>query len=414
MHLDRDGLEIFATGTIRIDGVQYVSLFMVLVEGFAMHVTYLIGNGFDLGIGLKTSYNDFLRHYCHVGENPVMESSAVATLKERIRKDDFAAWSDAEIAFAGLNLSQIVDVRSDREEAIDGLVTSFVDSMAKYLLREENKMVQVLQQEMGLCDMVRNQMLASVNSGLLDVSRTRKPNPVLQPSTDIEVNAINFNYTRAFDYFYSNKQIGSVSSAYVELNAGRKSHVTFNPPVHVHGTLSDKNALFGVSTVDQIKDGVAKSLAETTGLLIKERLDLYGQEGKYELATQFLKRSDVIVAFGLSFGASDKYWWRLLCELLIQNPALKVVIMPFDSNAQQLTSFGLIRIHNHRWRRKFIDSIWEEKSAAEQDQISRVLNRVLVNSYGPYLCRGEDCKMADPWNLSEIKKAIDSDPYLKS
>ena len=29
-----------------------------------MQVTFLIGNGFDLGIGLKTAYSDFYRVYC--------------------------------------------------------------------------------------------------------------------------------------------------------------------------------------------------------------------------------------------------------------------------------------------------------------------------------------------------------------
>lgn len=371
-----------------------------------MHVTYLIGNGFDLGIGLRTSYNDFLRHYCYGGEVPVMTSPAVSALKKNIWEDKFAAWSDAEMAFAGLDFSQIVGVQSGREEAIEGLVTSFVDSMVEYLHHEENKMVCLSGQEKRLCGIVRTQMLTSVNSGLLDVSRTRRPEPVLYPNTDIEVDAINFNYTSSFDYFYSNLSIGSVTSDYIGLNVAQEAHVTFNPPIHVHGTLSDRNALFGVSAVDQIKDGVARSLAETTGLLIKERLDLYGQEGKYGLATQCLEASDVIVAFGLSFGASDKYWWRLLCDLLIQKPALKIVIMPFSSGASKLTSFGEIRIHNHFWRRKFLESTWNEKSAAEQDQISRVLNRVLVNSYGPYSCRGDDCKMSDPWNLSEIKKVI--------
>lgn len=371
-----------------------------------MHITYLIGNGFDLGIGLKTSYKDFLQHYCYVGEEPVVMPSDVAALKEKIREDKSTAWSDAETAFARLDLSQIVGVRDGREEAIDRLVTSFVDSMAEYLRREENKMMNVLRQSDDLCDIVRTQMLASVNSGLLDVSRAKKPDPVLHPNTDIEVDAINFNYTSVFDYFYSKGHIDGLTKDYIVLRDGKQARVTFNPPIHVHGTLADKNALFGVSSVSQINDKVARSLAETTGLLIKERLDLYGQEGKYGLATQCLKKSDAVVAFGLSFGASDKYWWRLLCDQLIQNPALKIVIMPFRPNAAKLTSFGEIRIHNHIWRRRFLGSIWEEKSDAEQDQISRALNRVLVNSYGPYSYQGKECDMADPWNLSEIMKVI--------
>ena len=29
-----------------------------------MNVTFMIGNGFDLGIGLRTAYSDFYKVYC--------------------------------------------------------------------------------------------------------------------------------------------------------------------------------------------------------------------------------------------------------------------------------------------------------------------------------------------------------------
>lgn len=48
-----------------------------------MNVTFLIGNGFDLGIGLKTAYADFYGIYCmpHQGDSP-----AVVKFKSEIQK----------------------------------------------------------------------------------------------------------------------------------------------------------------------------------------------------------------------------------------------------------------------------------------------------------------------------------------
>ena len=36
-----------------------------------MNITFLIGNGFDIGLGMPTRYEDFYEHYCKVitGEN---------------------------------------------------------------------------------------------------------------------------------------------------------------------------------------------------------------------------------------------------------------------------------------------------------------------------------------------------------
>lgn len=34
-----------------------------------MQITFLIGNGFDIGIGLKTRYEDFYKEYCIIREN---------------------------------------------------------------------------------------------------------------------------------------------------------------------------------------------------------------------------------------------------------------------------------------------------------------------------------------------------------
>ena len=37
--------------------------------GENMNITFIIGNGFDLGLGLKSSYEDFYNEYCVVTEN---------------------------------------------------------------------------------------------------------------------------------------------------------------------------------------------------------------------------------------------------------------------------------------------------------------------------------------------------------
>ena len=55
-----------------------------------MNVTFLIGNGFDLGIGLKTAYSDFYNVYCKSDSN---DSLAVKKFKSEIQ-GNYENWSD--------------------------------------------------------------------------------------------------------------------------------------------------------------------------------------------------------------------------------------------------------------------------------------------------------------------------------
>lgn len=47
-----------------------------------MNITYLIGNGFDVNIGLKSSYADFYKSY--VNNHPDNEADVVTRFKNKI------------------------------------------------------------------------------------------------------------------------------------------------------------------------------------------------------------------------------------------------------------------------------------------------------------------------------------------
>ena len=60
-----------------------------------MNITFLIGNGFDLNLGLKTSFSDFLKVY---KEPQAGDSDVIKKFKSYFLKDE-NLWSDAEMAF---------------------------------------------------------------------------------------------------------------------------------------------------------------------------------------------------------------------------------------------------------------------------------------------------------------------------
>lgn len=66
-----------------------------------MNVTYIIGNGFDLNLGLKTRYQDFYDYYM----TKTSPNSQVELLKDTIKQDGYELWSDLEIGLGRISAS---------------------------------------------------------------------------------------------------------------------------------------------------------------------------------------------------------------------------------------------------------------------------------------------------------------------
>ena len=64
-------------------------------------LTYMIGNGFDINLGLKTTYSDFRESYL-ITESKNEQIDAFKSLIRKEIKGDPATWADAEMAFGKL------------------------------------------------------------------------------------------------------------------------------------------------------------------------------------------------------------------------------------------------------------------------------------------------------------------------
>ena len=92
-----------------------------------MDVTFLIGNGFDLGIGLKTGYKDFYKVYC---QNKQSDIEILKHFKSDILKDP-ETWADFESAFG-----QYAYYFKDSEEYLQ-LFEDFIEQFSLYLENQE-------------------------------------------------------------------------------------------------------------------------------------------------------------------------------------------------------------------------------------------------------------------------------------
>ena len=92
-----------------------------------MIITFLIGNGFDRNLGLKTTYADFVKHYKTIPQ----KSETLKNFQEYIQ-DNEELWSSAEIAM-GEYTSQF---EKGAAIAFSECHTDFCEQLALYLKKQ--------------------------------------------------------------------------------------------------------------------------------------------------------------------------------------------------------------------------------------------------------------------------------------
>ena len=85
---------------------------------YNMNILYIIGNGFDLNLGMRTRYSDFYKYYKSI-KSP---STLIDVLKENI-SNDIENWSDLELELGRYtkNLNSIKEFEEVYEDIGDNL-----------------------------------------------------------------------------------------------------------------------------------------------------------------------------------------------------------------------------------------------------------------------------------------------------
>ena len=148
-----------------------------------MNITFFIGNGFDLNLGLKTSYYDFLNYFTKRYPD---------NLISKLINNDYRYWSDLEFEIGKkVNICRTIDEFNQYLDAKDELDSC----LSKYLLAENARF--------SIND--RNQLASIFRANILGISKDF--NPLEKKQFDITFNSkvsnrfnfINFNYTDTFD-----------------------------------------------------------------------------------------------------------------------------------------------------------------------------------------------------------------------
>ena len=285
-----------------------------------MNVTYLIGNGFDLGLGLKTKFSDFLPIYIRKKS----KDENIIQFRDDIAKS-IDNWSDFE-----LQLGKYTKEFGEEQNEVDKFLDQKEDfdlEFFKYLKNEQSKVISF-----------NDEYLKKFVESLYWYDNTENPLLRDEPAVIIRsklnglgfntYNFITFNYTDCLEKIIKQVNKQQLLNDRKTLMYGRGKD-KIGEVIHVHGKIG-KSPIIGVNDKSQIDNSGFNNNNELTELLIKHEIDANSDQGFERKAISIIENSDLICIYGMSLGDTDNQWWKHLINWLRNDSAHYLIVFDYD------------------------------------------------------------------------------------
>lgn len=275
-----------------------------------MNITYIIGNGFDVNLGLKTRYQDFYDYY----QNQSSPSEEVKQLKANIDRNK-ENWADLELA-----LGEYTPNFKDPNSAIDVMVdlckhlTEYLKLQSRFIPQSNEK----IKEEMLRC-------LANPNEFFLPADQEQiqsyYSNSLLAHS---KITILSLNYTPSIERIldYKGNQPISIDSNDSWLGYGTKVH----PVLHPHHTLNG-TIIVGLNDESQIANQTLLGDEKFKEYFIKPACNKMLSFRTEDQCSDVINNSDLFVVFGSSLGATDKLWWQKIANRMVNSNSLLLLFI---------------------------------------------------------------------------------------
>lgn len=307
-------------------------------EVILVQLTFILGNGFDTAIGMKTRYWDFYQWYV----NQPDESTDDALIKKEISKyldGENSTWADFEIA-----LGQFTNVITDKMRFIE-VFQHARDSLIRYLSSEYKKRTAE-----------NADFLKSATYCLIDLSQkitndlpeNQKSLFSVSKETKTTFNCISFNYTPVLR---DGAQEMRNNAGGISNNNGWWGTYEIGRTLNVHGQLDDYPIL-GVDNPSQIANESFRNDPDILQLMVKGEIDARLGRNWRKDAREIIADSDKIYVYGASLGDTDEYWWKALAgwfELNLEDHQLALYCHPdvTDTELKQKQELFVRNISKH-------------------------------------------------------------------
>lgn len=293
-----------------------------------MRITWIIGNGFDVNLGLKTGYRDFR-------ERVYFTDSCKSELRNKLVQKLVDADLD-ELGTAELwsDLEELLGKATEYYEASEiGVFYETFEEMERLLTDcvhvQESRLPDALP---GECIDEFKESVARFDGRMVPQDRRRFNLEGVAAS--IVHRFVSLNYTQALTRF-----IDAACDENRLMSQHKVGGSTYRDiaekPFYVHGAINEggegTDVIFGLDSPEQIANEAFSRDAGFAEAWVKasRNTDLYGNTNEQELQA-LIADADVFCVYGCSMGKTDGRIWRAIGDRLIHYRDTKLVLFVYD------------------------------------------------------------------------------------
>lgn len=353
-----------------------------------MHITFLIGNGFDRNLGLQTAYSDFVKVY----KTLESKSGNIQTFRKYIEENE-EKWSAAEE-----QLGQYTEhLKSGQGQAFSECQEDFCVHLADYLQEQQKRVNFEFNKEKILKAFEQIKTLTQpfsvdIRTRLEGVYRNHRPETLY-------FDFINFNYTYTLDECL---RIVKQKPGILGGHTYNGAHFTdmVGKVCHVHGTVEGE-MVFGVNDESQIANPDIFNGNELGKkfLIKKETNESHGQQTD-STASEIIQASSIIYIYGMALGITDKLWWQRICKWLLSNGEAHVIIHQHEMPSKGVFQYAYEQYAQNK-RREFMSL-----GDLTEDKWSKVESRIHITEANIF------AEIRDIANLAETVTKQDENEFV--
>jgi len=324
-----------------------------------INITFFIGNGFDLNLGINTRYSNVIDEYLNI---KTTDTNIIKFQNEF--KNDYKNWSDFEKALGEylktFTPENINDFIAQVESFRDVLINKFKEEETHIDYNKKSDIITTLRRS-----------LTEFDSYLFDVDKQAISQILsnIQENTIISYNFISFNYTNILDKCLDiAKPTIEHNDVRIKINNNIQYFVydRIEKIIHIHGTL--KNSLIlGVDNVDQIKNELLKKDDNFIWKIVKPLTNKELKNTNMEEIEYIINTSSIICVFGMSIGVTDMTWWKYIVTWLKSNTSRHLVIFYYNDKIDETNPRTIIE------NRKNVENLFFSVVEIDQEQERNLL-----------------------------------------
>ena len=324
-----------------------------------MHITFFVGNGFDISCGIHSSYSDFYKWYCTQEKS---EKTHINAFRGKIESDINAGkenWADFEEALGKYT-------ENFTKDNVHEFIECFEDAHSKLMEYLETEMARFKFDFSG-------ETVKSLRDGIMSFYAELSPRERNQfegifkscrnESTTIDF--VSYNYTDTLDRILS---VAAKEPLDTWSNAnGQRCTLTISKTItHAHGLL-DHCPIFGVNDEKQIANKALLEVPDFSRLMIKPKcVKALGELWHDEIGAR-ISNSTIICIYGMSMGITDSVWFEKIMDWLKESDNRQLVVFWYTKHPSNGRSIWQVLANTREARKRLID--YSDYSAQQAESI---------------------------------------------